>query len=471
MRVPTPRALFCAGLVLLAACLVGSALYLRTGTRPSAVRTDVQTTAPATTSALPQPFAIETARATAAKPYTATISWSTTEPATARVAWGPRGMAPVLWTDATELATSQTVTLHGLAPVRPYVVHIDARSLDGDATSTTVDVDSGPTPAAPAASTDGGVISIDGEPTFPLITWEECPDRWAPDVAEGITLFAGNPCTGLPALLNAVAGRALAAGTTDDVAGATGPGLIGWFHPDEADARGLTGDQLAPQPGVDFLTLTSHFFSAAPPLPAGREIYPGLVAKADVVGFDMYPLQESCSPALLPAVFDAQRELVALTGGKPTYQWIEVREMKCTAPEAAVTARTIAVESWLAIAGGAHALGFFPSPWGADTGAVIGHVASRIRQLQPALLQPPVPLGVATASPGVRAAARSYNGASYVIAVNAGSTSAHADLTAADFGERSYLELGASRWLAARKGALSVDLPPLSVRIYVAPPS
>src|SRR5206468_10644115 len=41
-------------------------------------------------------------------------------------------------------------------------------------------------------------------------------------------------------------------------------------------------------------------------LPAGRGIYPGLVAKADVVGFDLYPLQEWCDPARLAEVYDAQ---------------------------------------------------------------------------------------------------------------------------------------------------------------------
>ena len=117
-------------------------------------------------------------------------------------------------------------------------------------------------------------------------------------------------------------------------------------------------------------------------------MYPGLVAKADVVGFDLYPLQELCRRELLPWVFDSQRELVRLAHGKPTFQWIEIREMKCHNAAAAVTPRTIRVESWLAIAGGAHGLGFFPNDWGSNVGTVLRGIAARIRQLEPALLRP-----------------------------------------------------------------------------------
>ena len=132
---------------------------------------------------------------------------------------------------------------------------------------------------------------------------------------------------------------------------ATGPGLLGWFYADEADARGLTELSLSPPAaGLRFLTLTAHFFPDAAPLPTGRGMYAGLLSKADVVGFDLYPLQELCRPELIPWVFDAQRDLARQAAPKPTFQWIEVRQMKCTDPAAEVTAQTIRVESWLAIA-------------------------------------------------------------------------------------------------------------------------
>jgi hypothetical protein len=292
------------------------------------------------------------------------------------------------------------------------------------------------------ATTGGGVIRVDGAPFFPLIAWEECPGRWAPDLAAGITLFGGNPCTGLASLLAALHGRALAAGTTEDVAGTTGPGLIGWFLTDEADARGYTGATLPGPggPGLRFLTLTAHFFPLAAPLPTGRAMYAGLAERADVLGLDLYPLQELCRPELLPWVFDAQVALRRLARRKPTFQWIEEREMKC--PQTPVTPASIRAEAWLAIAGGATGLAFFPSDWSPQVTYVIRGIANRIRQLEPALLRPTEPVVVKPAGSTVRASARTLDGRRYVIAVNAGPATARVSLD-----------------------GVEVTLPPLAVRL------
>src|SRR5205085_9108336 len=118
--------------------------------------------------------------------------------------------------------------------------------------------------------------------------------------------------------------------------------------------------------------LWSPDLAHAAPLPQGRGMYPGLVAKTDMVGFDLYPLQNWCRPEALPAVYDAQRELVALAAGKPTFQWIETGHMDCPdTPALAVTPQTLRAESWLAIAGGARGLGFFPVGWTGDIGEAI----------------------------------------------------------------------------------------------------
>jgi hypothetical protein len=219
---------------------------------------------------------------------------------------------------------------------------------------------------------------------------------------------------------------------------------------------------------VRFLTLTPHFYSGAAPLPAGRGVYKGLIAAAGVVGFDLYPLQELCRPDLLGEVFDAQRELVGLAPGKPTFQWIEVREMKC--PGVPVTQDDIRAESWLAVAGGAHGLGFFPSDWGADVGVTIHGIAARIKQLGPALVQPALPVEVAPTTSPVRASARELNGALYVIAVNPTSTPASVTLHERDLGDRSVLVLGQSKAIVASEGTIGTVLPALATRVYVAAP-
>jgi hypothetical protein len=420
---------------------------------------------------VPAQFEISSARAANVSSLAAAVTWVTTEPSTATVQWGPAGMRPLLWRPVTATTTTHSVRLDGLAIGTTYGVTIEATSSGGGTARTSFSFATGQAAPDATASTANGSVLVGGAPFFPLLTWQECPAAWDREIANGINLFAGNPCTGLPSLLGALGGRALAVGTADDAAATGGPGLVGWFHPDEADARGLYADTLpAPGPGLRFLTLTNHFYSGAAPLPQGRGMYGGLIAQSDVVGFDGYPLQEFCRPDLIPDVFEAQRELVALAGGRPTFQWIEVRAMKCsgTGPTE-VTPATIAAESWLAIAGGARGLGFFPGDWGAEVGTAIAGVAARVKQLEPALLQPA--LAVTADAASVRASARELNGALYVIAVNAGLTRAPVRLTQPGLANRTVTVAGTSRTLTAQDGTLSDALPPLGVRIYVAAPS
>ena len=393
--------------------------------------------------------------------YTATVSWRSDTPSTGRVAWGPAGKRPLLWASDAAPTTEHALTLDGLTSSTPYVAQVG---------TTTLPFTTGPAPSAVTGGVRGGVVRVNGASYFPFVTWQECPDRWAPKLAEGINLFAGNPCTGLPSLLTAVQGRALATGTADDTPGVTEPGLLGWFYPDEADGRGLTADAPPAGAGLRFLTVTSHFYSGAAPLPTGRGMYPDLFARADVIGFDIYPLQELCRPDFLPAVFDSQKELVAQAPGKPTFQWIEVREMKC--PDAASTVTpTIRVESWLAIAGGAHGLAFFPADWGVGIGSVIHGITDRVRRLEPALLQPALPVAISPETPTVRASARDSAEAVYVIAVNAGTTDAAVQLTEPSVGNRTLDVVGTPQTVQAQNGTFTATLPPLSVRIYVAPPT
>ena len=171
-------------------------------------------------------------------------------------------------------------------------------------------------PASPAASIGGGAIVLDGEPFFPLAVVAQCPSGYEATLAAGISLYAGNDCGGIAEQTEGLAGRAFSL-TNADEAGIGGAGVIGWYYPDEADLKGLTGATLPQFPSLAqtarlrVLTLTYHFYSRAAPLAAGRGIYPGLIAQSDVVGFDLYPLQELCRLGWLPDVAAAQRELVA----------------------------------------------------------------------------------------------------------------------------------------------------------------
>jgi hypothetical protein len=85
-------------------------------------------------------------------------------------------------------------------------------------------------------------------------------------------------------------------------------------------------------------------------------------------------------------------------------------------------------------------------------------------------VQPPVAIGVSPAVPGVRTSGRTFGGAFYVIAVNAGAQAASVTLRANELGDRSFVEAGRSALLRAHDGALAIALPAMSARIYVAAP-
>jgi hypothetical protein len=428
-------------------------------TAPPAPPPPVSTTAP-------NGLAFTALSASSLSQYTATISWATTMPADVTLAWGLPDAGPTLWTRS----AGQSVPLPGLSAGTPYRVWATAAA-GGYQVQATLDLQT-PAPASPTATVSGDTIQLDGQPFFPLMVWSLCPNGYEPALLVGINLFAENPCNpDLAEQLGALAGKALSAGVIGQ-APATGTGLIGWFYPDEGDAKGLVPEAMQPPPpgapggGITLLTLSNHFYSGAAPLPQGRGMYPGLVARAQVVGFDLYPLQEWCRPDRLAEVLSAQQELVRLAAGKPTFQWIEAGPMKC--PNVAVTPEVVRAESWLAVVGGARGLGFFPSEWQPPIQQAITQVTHDVKALGPALLAAPTP---ASASGGVRVAARAYGGALYVIAVNPASGPARAELRVPGLGGRAVSVLGEGRQVQASGGAFTDAFGPLGVHLYIAPPS
>jgi hypothetical protein len=254
------------------------------------------------------------------------------------------------------------------------------------------------------------------------------------------------------------------------------PGAAGSFLPDEWDAH-LTSNVTAADlqekipnngGGPRFLTLTNHFFSHAAPLPTGRGMYPALVANADVLGFDLYPLENWCRWDDFAKVFDSQRELVGLAAGKPTFQWIEASHMDCGDPVLNPTPQTVRAETWLAVAGGAHAIGYFPKDFSPEIGAEIAREKREFQTLTPALVEPATE---ATAdNDKVRVGARDHNGAIYVIAVNASRAPVTTTINVPALGNRSLVSLDGMRSGTAANGAFTDTFAPLDVHIYIAAP-
>jgi hypothetical protein len=322
-----------------------------------------------------------------------------------------------------------------------------------------------------SATTRPTALLLNGQPFFPRMVWKQCRPYDA-SLAAGVNVFMGAACGNGGDLVNSLRGRAYAIVSVQERR-VHGRGLIGWHQPDEPDLGDPRGGVLEVPPSretgrVTFMTLNNHFFSASSPGPGGREVYPGLIARAEMVGFDLYPLQSWCRRDAYQAVFEAQHELALLAQGKPTFQWIEAARMeRCRGFDP--TPATVRAEAWLAIAGGARGLGWFPFYWKPEVAAEIARISKETASLAPALLADELPVVADSASP-VKVGARTLNGATYVIAVNSTTRPATASFTVPGLRALSVRDVTSGRVLPVGAGRISDTFSPLGVRIYVAPP-
>jgi hypothetical protein len=416
------------------------------------------TTAPPSTATPTSPAPSGPLSVAAVGPFSATVEWHGADPP-ARVAYGLPELGPTLWAPL----QGKRAELTGLRFGTTYRVSAGGASLD---------LTTAPAPDSPTAAVRDGAVLLDGQPFFPLLVLAQCGQNYDAGLQAEISVFVENGCGGIAAQSAALAGRALSL-TSAEEAGTGGPGVIGWYYPDEPDLKGIAAEGLPQFPSLDatgrlrVVTLSNHVYSRTAPLPAGRGVYPGLVAASDLVGFDLYPLQESCNAGWLPDVAAAQRELVALAGGRPTFQWIEARTWRCGRPGLRVTPTTVRAESWLAVIGGARGLGFFPADWPADVAPGIETVARETAALGPALLAPDAPV---SASAPIEVAGRSFGGAFYVVAVNPTRRRVDATIRAAGLVGDSATVVGEGRAVALSGGAISDAFGPLAVHLYVVAP-
>jgi hypothetical protein len=407
------------------------------------------------------------------------ITWETNIPTLEQTAFGLD--APTVWTSPSSAVRIDHVSdVTGLEYSTTYTAYLHAVDEWNRAQTATVTFTTGPMLGQSNARTSGSSIYVDDRPFFPTAVWAQCSDMFNSNINDGINLFMGDGCkddTTLPTWLD---GRAYSIVDSEN-ANATGRGVIGWYFPDEWDAfltsnvkrSDLEKDIPSARPGrISFLTLTNHFYSKAEPLPQGKGMYPVLFQIPDVLGFDLYPLQVWCRPAF-GDVYDAQSELRTASGGKPTFQWIEVARMEqpCrTHSELDPTPQTVRAEAWLSIAGGATGVGFFPNHWSDPIGAEITRTDRQIKALTQALL---APIAAATSdNPTVRVSARTLNGALYVIAVNTTATTLSARVNVAGIAGRSATVLGGSGpAVASDDQGFSDTFGPLDARVYVIPPA
>jgi hypothetical protein len=304
------------------------------------------------------------------------------------------------------------------------------------------------------------------------MVWRQCPAYYPTSIGAGINLFLGVSCDSPEEGLSRLSGRGLA---TVDAAtpGVSGPGVVGWHLPDEADVSvGIPSK--VPDPRADgrvtFLTLTDKFSAGAAAGPFGKDHYPEWFRRADVIGFDTYPIEVRCSVEQIDNVYWMQRELIQLTGGKPTFQWIEAGPMEHCRHNEDPSPAIVRVETWLAIAGGARGIGYFPDYWAEDIRTEVRATNREILALAPALLSPSVRAGWSAENP-VRVAVRRLNGATYVIAANTSAAPASASFTVAGLGGRPLRVFRDGRTVKPMGDFVRDRLPGLGVAVYVAAPA
>ncbi len=413
-------------------------------------------------------------RSTSASTFGASVAWQTTIAAGAEVGYGVAEYGvPTVWAPVGASGGNPVASLIGLDARTTYRVWVTAVSEDGQRAQASLVMTTPGPPDHPAVAVGRpfGAVTVGGEPYFPMMLYSVCPYQYANALASGINLFALNACGTFQSQLNALGGGAFSAGVAGGPGG-SGPGVVGWFQRDEPDGDNVAAADLPGAPagvsGLSFLTLTNHFYSGAAPLPWGRGVYPPLIARADVIGFDLYPLQEWCRPSRLADVFHAQNELVDLAGGKPTFQWIEANDWKCHGASS-ITPATVRAESWLAIAGGAHGLGFWPASWDPGLNRTISGVARDVARLGPAVYMPSQP--ATGSSPQVLISARTWAGALYVLAVNSGWTATDAKISVPALDGRPVLALGESRRVNSVDDSFTDHFAPLAVHLYIAAPA
>jgi hypothetical protein len=422
----------------------------------------------------------------------ATVTWKVTDvPAKVVVEYGVDSRYGV-WSETAavlEPRSGQTV-LTGLEPGTTYQYHVMAVSpvsrLEATGAFTTWPASTSPRAAitplqassasstlfksAPASASPTN-LTIDGSPVFPRLVWRQCPYAYAESIAAGINVFLGTSCTTPASQLSSLGGRAYSAVDIANYGRVSGPGLIGWHLPDEGDEAvgSAAGQPNIHEPDkVTFLTLTDHFAPYMAPPHAGRGIYPGWFARADVIGFDTYPLEGRCSYDRIPWVYTLQKTLVNMAGSKPTFQWIEAGPMeKCFKVDPTPT--TVRAETWLAIAGGARGIGYFPDVWEQSMRDAITAINRDIVALAPALLDASG-TGIVGPSSPIRVGVRRHNGAVYVIAVNQSTRPVTGRLAVPALGDRTLRVFGENRTVTSQLSQIVDSFGPLGVHIYVAPP-
>jgi hypothetical protein len=403
----------------------------------------------------------------------ATVTWQTTAPTRGRVVYGVNGLYLYSARESTA-STSHSITLDDLNPSTTYSFRVG--SVTGQATTS---------PRSPDVrfGTDGTRITANGSLFFPVLSYEQCADTLSRALALGVNTFVQVPFTGCTQPSTVTPPYVL----SDQYAAQSG---AGWYLPDEPDGWGITPDAMPHLPPaaetgrLRVLNVSQHFYSGQAPINDhfDRNDYKRFAALADVIGFDMYPIVKFCGRVPLTDIFRAQRELMTIYApGKPTFQWIETSQMTGECPTLQITRQIVNAETWLAIAGGACAIGYFTNSWTGDLWTrwdfdagveqQIAATVAGVQRLAPALCGGQYGDVVDPWNGTVMASSRTLNGALYVIAVNGSAKATTVPFRVDALAGRTLTVLDEGRTIKPVKKVYFRDsFAPYQVHVYVAAP-
>jgi hypothetical protein len=417
---------------------------------------------------------------------TAKVTWKTSLPTRGRVVYGVGGLYLYSARESSPV-TEHAAVLPDLAPSTTYAFEIVASAATATGTVTT-----SAAPPDRRFGVAGTHVTANGSLFFPVLSYYQCGASATAAASLGINLFMQAPYTGcVSANPNDFSGEPPppSVSVLSDDYTVTGAGNAGWYLPDEPDGWGITPDQLPQLPAASqtgklrVLNVSQHFYSAQAPINDrfDRNDYKRFVARADLVGFDMYPIVKFCGRVPLLDVFRAQRELMTIYApGMPTFQWIETGQMTGECPSMQVTPQIVNAETWLAIAGGACGIGYFTNGWTGElwnrwdlapgVEAQLARTIAQIHALAPMLAgeygEVTVPWDTSVA-----ASSRSLNGALYVIAVNSSDQPTTIPFRVDALAGRALEVLSESRTIKPVKKVYFRDsFEPFQVHIYVVPP-
>ncbi len=201
-------------------------------------------------------------------------------------------------------------------------------------------------------------------------------------------------------------------------------------------------------------------------------MYPEYIKGADIISYDIYPVTEGVPLSYVARGVD--RLVNWSNGTKIVWNWIETTHINN--PSARPSADQIRSEVWMSIIHGSMGIGYFVHEWQPSFKEdaifrypeIVGNVTllnQQITGLAPVLNSPTLKGKVTVASP-VDTMVKSYNGHTYIFAINMGTSAINSQFSLTDIQSGTVTVLNESRSLTVSSGKFSDSFSGYEVHLY-----